>query len=258
MPVAVITGSSSGIGLATAHRFVAQGYSVVLHGKSNLSGLQQAAKQLLPLLGSGCDIFCITADVGCSLACKSLVQACFNWKNGVDVWVNNAGADVLTGESSKWGFDEKLELLLAVDLKGTIRLSRLVADRMLAMPQSKQLRSIINISWDQAQLGMEDEPGQLFCTIKAAIAAFSTSLALSVSPSIRVNTVAPGWIRTAWGDDEASSYWDRRATNESQLQRWGRADDVAATICWLASSEAEFICGQTINVNGGRRYYPSP
>lgn len=256
MPVAVVTGSSSGIGLATAQRFVAQGYSVVLHGRSNLMGLQQAAAQLRTQLCSGCELFCVTADVSCPLACRSMVQACFSWKNRVDVWVNNAGADVLTGEASRWSFDEKLELLLAVDLKGTIRLSRLVADRMLAMPQSDLIPSIINISWDQAQLGMEDGPGQLFCTTKAAIAAFSSSLALSVGPAIRVNNVAPGWIRTAWGDDEASSYWNRRAINESQLQRWGKAEDVAATICWLASPEAEFICGQTINVNGGRRFYP--
>lgn len=256
MPVAVITGSSSGIGLATARQFVAQGYSVVLHGRSNLQGLQLAAGELKQKLSAGCEVFCVTADVGCPHACKNLVQACFNWSSRIDVWVNNAGVDVLTGQASEWNFEEKLSRLIEVDLKGTIRLSRLVVERMKAMPTSQRLPSIINISWDQAQLGMEDDPGQLFCTTKAAIAAYSSALALSVAPEVRVNTVAPGWIRTAWGDDEASSYWNRRATSESQLQRWGKAEDVAAAIAWLASPEAEFICGQTINVNGGRRFYP--
>ncbi len=67
---------------------------------------------------------------------------------------------------------------------------------------------------------MEGESGQYFCAAKAAVAAFSKSLAKTVGPSVRVNCLAPGWIQTAWGQS-ASPEWDRRARGESLLGRWG-------------------------------------
>ena len=76
---------------------------------------------------------------------------------------------------------------------------------------------------------------------------------MTVAPHVRVNCVAPGWIKTAWGS-ESSDYWDNRARDESLLGRWGTAEDVANTIGWLADADAEFINGQCINVNGGRRF----
>lgn len=256
MPTAVITGSSSGIGFATAKLLVSQGYSVVLHAHRNLTGLQLAARELQECRTADSKLLCITADISNVQSCRDLVQACFNWNNSIDLWVNNAGVDVLTGSLRQLDFEDKLQRLLEVDVMGTIRLSRLVSRRMLAVTNKPYSPVIINIGWDQSALGMEGDPGQMFGPTKAAVTAFTSSLALTVAPKIRVNTVAPGWIRTSWGQQSASDYWNQRAIAESQLQRWGTPEDVAATIAWLASPAASFISGQVIQVNGGRRFYP--
>ncbi len=263
MPVAVVTGSSSGIGRATAIRFARDGYSVVLHAHQNLRGLSETVAEIRR--AADCtSIFCVTADIASPRACVDLVSSAFGWQSRVDVWVNNAGADVLTGQASQSSFESRLRRLLDVDVLGTIRLSRLVAERMaLANARNfegrsvvEPLPSIINMSWDQAWLGMEGEPGQLFGTTKAAIAAFSQSLALSAS-GIRVNCVAPGWIKTDWGNQSANEFWNQRAIQECQLGRWGTPEDVAQAIRWLADPSSHFINGQTVSVNGGRRFYPA-
>ena len=268
MPIAVVTGSASGIGRATAIQFAQAGYSVVLHTRSNLAGLQRTAASIAKLSIPHVGTRCVSGDIRCPRVCRDLVQTAFAWQDGVDVWVNNAGADVLTGAASQLSFDEKLELLLDVDVRGTIRLSRFAAQRMLVTAKrgdissgdsssdedSRALPSIINIGWDQAELGMEGTPGELFCTTKSAVMAFSRAFAMSVAPAIRVNCVAPGWIQTSWGASAASPYWDQRARNEALLERWGTPEEVASTIFWLASEHAAFVNGQCLPVNGGRRF----
>ena len=79
---------------------------------------------------------------------------------------------------------------------------------------------------------------------------FTRSLALSLAPEVRVNCLAPGWIRTAWGET-ASPVWQERVREETPLGVWGLADDVAAAAVWLAGPSARFITGQTVRVNGG-------
>lgn len=248
--VAVVTGSSSGIGRATALRLATDGFSVVLHARQNLAGLQATESDILKRFGK--QSLCVLADVSDSRAQADLAQSAFTWYGHVDVWVNNAGADVLTTEARSWSFEKKLQYLLSTDLLGTVGLSREVAARM-TQQASETKPSIINIGWDQALLGMSGDSGQLFCTTKAAVMAFTNSLAMTVAPHVRVNCVAPGWIKTAWGN-ESNDYWDNRARDESLLARWGTAEDVANTIAWLASQSAEFVNGQCINVNGGRRF----
>jgi len=84
------------------------------------------------------------------------------------------------------------------------------------------------------------------------VMAFTKSLACSLAPEVRVNCLAPGWIKTAWGE-HASECWQERARRESLLQRWGTPEDVARVARFLASPAAEFITGQVIPVNGGLR-----
>jgi 3-oxoacyl-[acyl-carrier protein] reductase len=230
-------------------RLAADGFSVVLHARQNLVGVQTTASEILERFDRRS--LCILADITDSRAQADLAGAAFAWYGHVDVWVNNAGADVLTTEAREWSFDEKLLYLLGTDVLGTVGLSREVAARMIQQAAEAK-PTIINVGWDQALLGMSGDSGQLFCTTKAAVMAFTNSLAMTVAPHVRVNCVAPGWIKTAWGN-ESNEYWDNRARHESLLARWGTAEDVANTIAWLANSEAEFINGQCIHVNGGRR-----
>jgi 3-oxoacyl-[acyl-carrier protein] reductase len=82
--------------------------------------------------------------------------------------------------------------------------------------------------------------------------AFTRSLAKTLAPQVRVNCLAPGWIKTAWGD-RASDYWQQRAQRESLLRRWGTPEDVARAARFLVSPAASFITGHVLPVNGGYR-----
>jgi 3-oxoacyl-[acyl-carrier protein] reductase len=81
--------------------------------------------------------------------------------------------------------------------------------------------------------------------------AATRSLAKTLAPTVRVNCLAPGWIRTEWGE-QASAEWQQRAVQESSMKRWGEPEDVARVACFLASPAAAFITGQVIHINGGR------
>jgi 3-oxoacyl-[acyl-carrier protein] reductase len=112
---------------------------------------------------------------------------------------------------------------------------------------------ILNVGRDQAEQGMAGVSGEMFAAIKGAVMAFSRSLAQSLAPRVRVNCLAPGWIRTAWGED-ASDYWQARAARQALRGRWGVPEDVAGAAAYLASPAADFITGQVFNINGGFRY----
>jgi NAD(P)-dependent dehydrogenase (short-subunit alcohol dehydrogenase family) len=165
---------------------------------------------------------------------------------GIDIWVNNAGADLLTGEAASWSYERKWAELLAVDVTATMLLSRMVGERMNASRGGV----ILTMGWDQAETGMEGDSPQLFGAAKAAVMAFTKSLAVALAPRVRVNCLAPGWIKTAWGES-ASACWQERVRSETPLRRWGLPEDVAATARWLASPAAAFITGQIVRINGG-------
>lgn len=109
---------------------------------------------------------------------------------------------------------------------------------------------ILTLGWDQADYGMEGDSGQLFAAVKGAVMAFTRSLAKSLAPEVRVNCLAPGWIRTAWGET-ASRSWQERVRQNTPLRRWGLPEDVAAAAVWLASSDAAYVTGQILRINGG-------
>jgi len=74
---------------------------------------------------------------------------------------------------------------------------------------------------------------------------------------VRVNCVAPGWIKTAWGE-QASAAWQQRAIQESLVGRWGEPEDIATAVHWLVSPQSSFVTGQIININGGFRTSQDP
>ena len=237
-----MTGASSGIGRAIALALAERGADLVLHAWANEAGLKQVQAEVLNL-GRRCRT--LLADFAEAGQREALVEAAWA-ESPVDVWVHNAGADVLTGDASQESFEEKLERLWRVDVLGTMVICRTVGERM----RERGAGVILTIGWDQAETGMEADSGQMFGATKGAVMAFTKSLAKTLAPAVRVNCLAPGWIKTRWGDD-APEYWRRRATGESLLARWGKPEDVAAAAAFLASPEASFITGQVININGG-------
>jgi 3-oxoacyl-[acyl-carrier protein] reductase len=187
------------------------------------------------------------ADLSTRDACERLVAEAREELGQVDVWVNNAGADVLTGEAAEWEWERKLDLLLAVDLKGTIACSYAIGE---VMRDQERGGAIVNMSWDQVTAGMAGENPQLFSAVKGGVLAFSKSLARALAPEVRVNVLCPGWIETAFGE-QADPEFRRSVADSTPLGRWGRPEDVAGAALYLASPEAAFITGQAINVNGG-------
>jgi 3-oxoacyl-[acyl-carrier protein] reductase len=187
----------------------------------------------------------LQADLSTADGCTAIVENAFAALGNVDIWVNNAGADVLTGEAAAWPAARKLDALLELDLKSTIRCSRLVAARM------RPGGCILNIGWDHATMdGMAGDDPELFAAVKAAVLGFSKSFARSVAPDVRVNVLCPGWIETAFGAGADRGFYDEVAAG-TPLRRWGRPEDVAGAAVWLASPAAAFVTGQAINVNGG-------
>jgi NAD(P)-dependent dehydrogenase (short-subunit alcohol dehydrogenase family) len=176
----------------------------------------------------------------------------------LDTVVLIAGADVLTGAAAAWSFERKLDQLLRVDVGSTMILARAFGRRMKDRWQDEQAATgkargaIVTTGWDQAETGMEGDSGELFAATKGAVMAFTRSVARSLAPEVRVNCVAPGWIRTKWGEG-ASDLWQKRAVRESILRRWGEPADIAAAVAWLVSPDAAFVTGQVIPVNGGFR-----
>lgn len=246
---AVVTGSSSGIGRAIALQLAAAGADVLIHARTSAEAAAAVADEIRAL---GRQALVLLADLADPASHQTLVDAAWAWRGAVDVWINNAGADVLTGEAADWSFEAKLDRLWRVDVVATMRLSRLAGARMKRQASRPGQAVILNMGWDQAEHGMGGDSGELFGAVKGAVMAFTRSLAVSLAPEVRVNCLAPGWIRTAWGE-HASEYWHERAQRESLLQRWGTPDDVAHVARFLASPAAEFITGQVIPVNGGLR-----
>jgi 3-oxoacyl-[acyl-carrier protein] reductase len=165
----------------------------------------------------------------------------------IDAWVNNAGADILTNQGASLSTMEKLDLLIAVDLRGTM-IASWQAAALMAHQDGGGV--IVNMSWDHVICGMAGLDPQLFAAVKGGVLGFSKSLARSVGPNVRVNILAPGWIETAFGK-EANEAMRRRVVESTPLQRWGCPEDVAAAAVFLASPAAAFMTGQTIMVNGG-------
>lgn len=241
---AVVTGSTSGIGRAIALALAADGADVLVHGRDAKAAAAVAAD--IAALGRSAPV--VLADLADPLQIERLVDEAWVALGGhVDLWINNAGADVLTGGALHLPYAERLQRLLDVDLRGTLLCSYLVGQRMLAHGGGQ----IINVGWDQALSGgVGTESGQLFAAAKAGIAGFSKALARGLAPSVRVNVIAPGWIETAWGETTNRELYER-LRRQTPLQRWGVPNDVAAVAVFLASPAAAFLTGQVLMVNGG-------
>ncbi len=239
---AVVTGASTGIGRAIALELARAGANLLLHYRGNQEGVEQTAAQVR---AHGREATILQADFAEEQALEPFVADCFA-TCFPGIWINNAGVDLLTGVARQWSYQEKLQQLLDVDVRATILLSKLVAERYVAARRGV----MIHIGWDQAERGMEGDSGELFAVAKNALMGFSRSLAVSVAPHVRVNCIAPGWIKTAWGENVGDP-WQQRVLAETPLKRWGLPEDIARLTRFLVSEEAAYLTGQVIYANGG-------
>ncbi len=242
--VVVVTGASSGIGRAIALACARSGADLVITYRQNRGGADETVAEIRAL---GRRVEVVPFDLADETKVAELAERARAAFGRIDVWINNAGADILTAEFGKISRREKLELVLTVDLRGTILASWAAADLMRAQAAGG---TIINMSWDHAWFGMEGENPGLYAAAKGGIMGFSKSLARDLAPRIRVNVLAPGFIETAFAVD-ANPRWKEDVERRTPLARWGTPDDVAAAAVFLASDEAAFLTGQTIMVNGG-------
>ncbi len=240
---ALVTGSTSGIGKAIALEFAAGGADVIVHGRRSAEAAEDVARRVRVRGGQAAVLL---ADLRDPTEVTSLADRAWSQWQGLDVLVSNAGADTLTGDAAGWPFERKLAELLAVDVTASVTLARSLGRRMKAAGGG----TILTMGWDQAETGMEGDSGELFALTKGAVMAFTRSLALSLAPEVRVNALAPGWVKTAWGET-ASAGWQERAVRETPLGRWGRPEDVAALARWAISPGAAYVTGQVLRANGG-------
>jgi len=240
----LVTGASRGIGRAIALAVAHAGADVALTFRSNETGARTVAREIECLERNA---YVYQTDISVPDSITALATRARADLGTIDVWVNNAGADVLTGSAATLSTLEKLDLLIAVDLRGSIYASWTAAQLMLEQPRGGV---IINVSWDHAVSGMKGKNPELFAAVKGGVLSFSKSLARSVAPKVRVNVLAPGWIETAFGAELDEAKYQRVA-DSTPLKRWGTPDDVAGAAVFLASPSAAFLTGHTLLVNGG-------
>jgi 3-oxoacyl-[acyl-carrier protein] reductase len=241
----LVTGASRGIGRAIALACATAGADVAL---TYHTGQREADAVAAAIAALGRRTATLQADVAQPAEVARLVADVTAAMGSVDAWINNAGADVLTGPTAQRSRVDKLDLLLAVDLRGTMLASWAAVEMMQRQPRGGV---ILNMAWDHVVTGgMKGEYAQLFCAAKGGVYSFSRALARSVAPLVRVNVLGPGWIETAYGSalDPATK---QRIAATIPLGRWGTPEEIAAAAVYLASDAAAYVTGQMLMINGG-------
>jgi 3-oxoacyl-[acyl-carrier protein] reductase len=239
----LVTGASSGIGRAIALQCARAGADLAITYRKNQEGAEATAREIRSL-SRRAEV--VRTDISRGEDIEVLVGRLQDSFERIDVWINNAGADILTGEGRRLSRLQKLDLVLAVDLRGTVMASWAAVDLM----RERGGGVIINMAWDHVTQGMEGENPVVYSAAKGGVASFSRSLARDVAPDIRVNILAPGFVETAFGE-EADPKFRQKVIEMTPLRRWGKPEDVAAAALFLASDDSAFLTGQMIMVNGG-------
>jgi 3-oxoacyl-[acyl-carrier protein] reductase len=238
----LISGGTSGIGLATAGRFLEEGSRVFVGGvdKAEVETALESLRDAGPVDG-------VASDVSEEDGASALVEAAVASLGRVDVLINNAGiahkVRFLDLEPEEW------DRMIAVNLRGMFLVARLVAGRMVA---DRAGGSIVLMASTNA-LGGEEEFAH-YNASKGGVLQLMRSMAVELGPhGIRVNCLCPGFIDTplnrGMADEAAFRAYAERAI---PLGRYGRSDEVAAAYAFLASEEGSFIHGAALVVDGGQ------
>ena len=243
--VALVTGASTGIGRAIAIALARAGADVAITFRTGRRDATAVATEI-ERIGRRAAVFQLELSDPASIS--ALARDLRDQFERIDIWINNAGADILTGDDAGKSRLEKLDQLLMVDLRGTILASWEAANAMREQPGGGV---IINMSWDHVLFGMEGTNPQMFSAVKGGILSFSKSLARSVAPKVRVNILGPGWIETEFAATAMAPDYHRGVVESTPLARWGTPDDVARAAVFLASPDSAFMTGQMLMIGGG-------
>ncbi|MEO5332277.1 MAG: 3-oxoacyl-[acyl-carrier-protein] reductase [Magnetococcus sp. YQC-5] len=237
--IAIVTGSSSGIGRVVALHLARLGAKIVLISNESIRILEalEEVRTLSP------DSEAFEADVT-SLPClEESVKLTLEKFGRIDILVNNAGItrDSLLVRMSHADWDR----VIAVNLTSVFHLTRMVVKPMMKARYGR----IINIS---SVVGATGNPGQAnYVAAKAGLIGFTKSVAMeTASRNITVNCVAPGFIRTAM-TDSLNIKAKEAILSRIPMGNMGKPEDVANAVAFLASDQASYITGETLHVNGG-------
>jgi len=238
---ALITGGASGIGAATAARLVAEGARVAIVDTNIEKAMEVAAD-----LGG----FAVQADVSDPAASAAAVAAAVEAIGPIDVLVNNAGTDI-PGFFTKTT-PEVWDVVLGINLVGTLAFTHAILGSM----QDRRVGAIVNVA---SEAGRAGSPGNaVYSAAKAGVIGFTKAIAREGARyGVRCNAVAPGPIETPLLNAAAEIFGEVGARmkqgmiDSTVMGRAGEVDEVSAAIAFLASDEASYITGQTLNVSGG-------
>ena len=240
--VVLITGSSKGIGKATAVEFAkVGGYKVVINyltDKKNAEELSNYLKQEYKI-----ETLVIKADVSNEEQVKEMIQEIINKFGRIDVLVNNAGIAIDKEFEDRTVEDWKRTL--EVNTIGTFLVSKYASENMMDNKSGK----IINVS---STNGINTFfPSSIdYDASKAAIINLTYNLAIQFAPHINVNAVAPGWVNTEMNKELPKDLIEEE-TEKIYKKRFAEPEEIAKVICFLASDDAEYINGTVIKVDGG-------
>lgn len=239
--VGLVTGASRGIGRAIAIDLATHGARLALHARS----ITPEFREFVLNLGGGTEgSRAFAADISDARAVAALFQEIQRWTPRLDFVVANAG--VYAGSMSPEVTEAEWEAIWGTNLLGTFRT---VQGALPLLAQSSN-GSIVLVS---SYLGSHAAPGgAAYQASKAGIEQVGRALALELAPRIRVNTVAPGFIRTDMNrDGHEDPAFRRHIEHATPLRRWGEPDDIAPVVRFLLSAEASWITGTTLLVDGG-------
>ena len=240
--VAIITGSSRGIGASIALKMAELGADIVLNYNSDSSKkyIDDISKKIRKY---GREVIAVQADVSKIEDAKILIDKAIESFNNIDILVNNAG---ITSDNLLLRMDENdWDKVMDVNLKGVFNCTKAVIRKMMKQRYGK----IINLS---SVVGISGNAGQSnYSASKAGVIGFTKSIAQELaSRNITANAVAPGFIKTDMTED-LSEKAKKELLDEIPLARLGEGEDVAELVAFLASDRANYINGQVINVDGG-------